>query len=487
MGAAGLTCTTCEQAAAGGPSIGMDIDLAMVPLRETGMEPFEIMMSESQERMLAVVTAGREDELATIFRRWGQHAAVLGRVTDDGLLRVRVGEQIVAEMPAHSLADAPLYHLPATEPAYLAARNAFDFATVAAPAPGQCGPILLRLLAAPNIASKEWIYAQYDHSVQINTIVGPGHGDAAVLRIRESSTNKGIAAKTDCNARYCYLDPFMGAQIAVAECARNLVCVGAEPAGVTDCLCFGNPEKPDRFWQFKRAVEGIAAACRFFRMPVVSGNVSLYNETADSAIFPSPLIGVVGVLDDISKATGMAFANSGDLIILLGTCTGELGGSEYMATLHGLEEGRPPHLDLDREVRVQGVTLEAIREGLVNSAHDCSDGGLAVALAESCIAGNVGAHIELEADIEASRETRLDALLFGEAQSRIVLSVRPQHLPRLQALAHIAGIPLCRLGSVGGVRLTIADNRKGFLHPVIDAQVADLEATYRNAIARLMS
>jgi phosphoribosylformylglycinamidine synthase II len=483
MGAAGLTCTSCEQAAEGG--VGMDIDLAMVPLREASMEPFEIMMSESQERMLAVVQAGREAEVAAIFRRWGLNAAVLGQVTADGILRVRVREQVVGEMPAQSLADAPLYNLPAEEPKYLKEKHAFDFGTIAEPADYRA--VLMRLLQAPNIASKEWVYSQYDHSVQINTVVWPGRGDAAVLRLRDSATGKGIAVKADCNSRYCYLDPFVGAQIAVAECARNLVCTGAEPAGVTDCLCFGNPEKPDRFWQFKSAIEGISAACRHFRLPVVSGNVSFYNETPDSVIHPSPLIGMVGVLDTVEHATGMAFRDAGDAIVLLGQCLDELGGSEYLATLHNLETGRPPELDLDRELNVQKVALAAIRAGLVKSAHDVSDGGLAVTLAESCITGNIGAHIELPDTVEATANIRLDAVLFGETQSRIVLSIQPENLPLLQDMARTAGVPLSYLGTVGGDTLTIADDRAAALRPLISAPLMGLSFAYRGAIQRLMS
>jgi phosphoribosylformylglycinamidine synthase II len=485
MGAAGLTCTTCEQAAAGG--VGMDIDLAHVPLREAGMEPYEIMMSESQERMLAVVEAGREQEVAAIFQRWGAHAVVLGRVTDDGILRVRVGDKVVAEMPAQSLADAPLYHLPAEEPAYLAAKQAFDFAQIPVPARGEFNNVMMRLLQAPNIASKEWIYSQYDHSVQINTVVYPGQGDAAVLRIRESATNKGIAVKADCNSRYVYLDPFEGAKLAIAECARNLVCVGAEPGGVTDCLCFGNPEKPDRFWQFRRAVEGIAEACRHFRLPVVSGNVSLYNETAESVIHPSPLIGMVGVLEDVTQSVGLAFRDQGDIIVLVGDTRDELGGSEYLATIHGLEEGRPPFLDMDREVNVQKLVLAAIREGLVKSAHDCSDGGLAVAAAESSIAGKIGAHLEIERGVAADDNIRLDSLLFGESQSRIVLSVAPQNLQKLIDAGKSLGVPVTKLGIVGGQNFVIADNRMDQFDQLIDLPLTEIEWAFRGAIARLMA
>jgi len=498
MGAAGLTCTTCEQAAAGG--VGMDIDLMHVPLREAGMEPYEIMMSESQERMLAVVQSGREEEVALIFTRWGVQARVLGTVTADGVLTIRNNGEVVAQMSAQSLADAPLYDLPAQEPQYLSSTRSFDFNTIAQPQNVQ--EVLLQLLQAPNIASKEWVYEQYDHSVQINTVVRPGQGDAAVLRVRESKLGKGIATKADCNSRYCYLDPFEGARIAVAECARNLVCVGAEPAGITDCLCFGNPEKPERFWQFKRAVEGIVEACNFFKLPVVSGNVSLYNETAESAIYPSPLIGAVGVLDNVEKAVGMGFKRAGDTIVLLGHCLDELGGSEYLASIHNVEAGRPPRLDLQTELNVQKLTLEAIREGIVQSAHDCSDGGLAVALAECCIAGGgdmigIGASIELPDTIEYSNSEqnmgdirangiRLDSVLFGETQSRIVLSVMPEHLPRLQQLAAGIGVPLSVLGQVGGAALRLSDNRRENLQSLINVPVAVMSVAYRGAIRRLM-
>jgi len=483
MGAAGLTCTTCEQAAAGG--VGMDIDLAFVPLREAGMEPYEIMMSESQERMLAVVTAGREAEVAAIFEKWGVHAAKLGTVTADGILTIRMNNEIVAQMTAESLADAPLYHLPATEPDYLAQLHAFDFAAI--PKPADYHHALIELLQAPNIASKEWVYSQYDHLVQTNTVVRPGAGDAAVLRIRESASGKGIAVKADCNSRYVYLDPFIGAQIAVAECARNLVCVGAEPGGVTDCLCFGNPEKPDRFWQFKRAIEGIVEACEKFRLPVVSGNVSLYNETSESVVHPSPLIGMVGVLQDVENHVGMAFRTPGDVIVLLGQCLDELGGSEYLATLHNLEVGRPPELDLDRELNVQRLTLAAIRRGLVKSAHDVSDGGLAVTIAESCITGRIGAAVEIPDTITATPDMRLDSILFGETQSRIVLSIQPENLPQIQEMARLINVPISVMGTVGGERLTISDDRTGVPTPLLEAQISEMEWAYRGAIGRIMS
>ncbi len=484
MGAAGLTCTTCEQAASGGETIGMDINLDKVPLREADMEAFEIMMSESQERMLGVVQKGREAEIIQIFEKWNTHAVPIGLVTDDGLITVRRRGEIVAEISAQSLVESPLYHLPSEEPAYFAQKKAFDFNTIAQPK--NYGEVLVRLLQAPNIASKEWIYEQYDHLVQINTVVRPGAGDAAVLRLRDSKSGKGLAVKADCNSRYVYLDPFLGAQIAIAECARNLICVGAEPAGVTDCLCFGNPEKPDRFWQFKRAIEGITAACTHFRLPVVSGNVSLYNETPDSVIHPSPLIGMVGVLQNVEQAMEMRFRDAGDLILLVGDCKDELGGSEYLFVEHGLEEGSPPSLDLARELNVHRFTLAAIRRGLIKSAHDVSDGGLAVTIAESCIAGKIGASIELPDSVESASNTRLDALLFGESQSRVVVSCARENLNRLQEMAHVASVPLSFLGTVGGEKLTVSDNRIEALTFLFDFPVSEMETAFRGAIGRLM-
>jgi phosphoribosylformylglycinamidine synthase len=482
MGAAGLTCTTCEQAAEGG--VGMDIDLDRVPLREPDMEAFEIMMSESQERMLAVVARGREAEVAAIFRRWGAHAEVVGQVLAEDILRVRRNGEIVAEMSAKSLADAPTYQLPFEEPKYLQQTRSFDFKTL--PIPTDWNATLLRMLAAPNIASKEWVYRQYDHSVQANTAIVPGDGDAAVIRVRESASGKGIALKADCNSRYCYLGPFEGARLAVVECARNLICVGAEPAGVTDCLCFGNPEKPERFWQFKRAVEGIADICTSLHLPVVSGNVSLYNETAESAVHPSPLIGMVGVLPDVNRHTRMGFSHAHDIIVLLGQCRDELGASEYAATIHGVEAGVPPRLDLERELAVQKLTLNAIRAGLIHSAHDCSDGGLAVALAECAIVGDVGAKIELPDGVEEAFGTRLDSVLFGESQSRIVVSLAPENLPRLSEAARAARVPISFLGTIGGERLVISDARGGGFRTLVDLPLEQAADAWKNAIARLM-
>ncbi|OIO89545.1 MAG: phosphoribosylformylglycinamidine synthase II [Armatimonadetes bacterium CG2_30_59_28] len=471
MGAAGLTCTTCEQAAAGG--VGMEIDIGKVPLREADMESFEIMMSESQERMLGVIEKGREAEIISILEKWDLNGVVIGRVTDDGQMRVLRDGVIVAEMPAASLADPPTYYLPSEEPSYLRDVQAFDFSTICEP--DDFDEALRTLLTSPDIAHKGWVFEQYDHMVQTNTVVLPGAGDAAVLRIKESS-GKGIAVTTDCNSRYCFLDPYVGAQIAVAEAARNVVCVGAEPAGITDCLCFGNPEKPDRFYPFKRAVEGIADACAFFELPVVSGNVSFYNETVESGIHPTPIIGLVGVLEDVERRLTMAFRNEGDLVILLGDSLEELGGSEHLYLSRELEAGKPPALDLNKELSVQRCCLRAAQAGLLSSAHDCSEGGLAVAIAESCMTGGHGVALRLESHM------RRDALLFGETQSRIVVSMLPCRLPALQSIAAECSTPLTLLGSVEGDRLTMMVNDL----EIVNQLVAELDNLWRGAIACLM-
>jgi len=470
MGAAGVTCTTSEMAAAGG--VGMDVDLALIPRREEGMEPYEVMMSESQERMLCVVEKGREEEAAAVFHKWDLNAVVIGRVTSDGILRIRDQGAVVAEMNARDLADPPTYEMPAEEPAYLRQVQSHDLSGL--PAPEDCGRVLLDLLAAPNIASKEWVYHQYDHMVQTNTSVLPG-ADAAVLRLK--GTERAIAVCMDCNPRYCYLDPRLGARIALAEAARNVVCVGAEPAGITDCLNFGNPEKPDRFWQFREAVTGLVEACRAFEVPVVSGNVSFYNETTEDVIFPTPKVGMVGVLEDIGRRTTHAFKQAGDVVALVGPTQAEFGGTEYLKQVHGLEVGRPPALDLDLEKRVQALVLEAIRAGWVQSAHDCSDGGLGVALAESCIGGSLGAEIELPAGLPA------EAWLFSESQSRVVLSVAEDRVEALRELAAKHQVPLTVLGKVGGERLAVRRNGA----TVADLAVDEMEQAYRSSIACLMT
>lgn len=445
LGAAGLTSSSAEMAGRAGT--GIELDVSLVPRREKGMTPYEVMLSESQERMLLVVEPEKEDAVRKVFGKWGLEAAVIGRVTEDGLFRVRDGDAVVAEVPVKALTEgAPVYYRRGEEPAYYREKKNYPVDTV--PIPDDLGGVLLRLLADPNIASKEWVYRQYDHMVMTNTVVRPG-ADAAVLRVK--GTKKGIALTTDCNSRYCYLDPYQGGMAAVAEAARNLSCMGAEPIGLTDCLNFGNPEKPEIFWQFEGAVRGIGAACRELEIPVVSGNVSFYNETEGEAIYPTPVIGMVGLLPDVTRRCTSGFKEPGDRIILFGDFIPELGASEYLAFIHGIEAGRVPALDLDLEKRVQALCRSLIHEGLIRSAHDCSEGGLAVALAECCIHGDVGALVETEIT------GRPDTFLFGEVQSCIVVSCIPRNLARVEALAREANVSFRLLGEVGGERLIIRD------------------------------
>jgi len=446
MGAAGLTCSSAEMADAG--EVGMEIDLDKVPLRETGMEAYEIMMSESQERMLVCVKKGKEKAVEDIFKKWDLHGVVIGHVTDDKKLRVKYQGKVVADINTEALAKAPIYHMPDEKPAYLDELQGFDFNSI--PVPKDFNNVLLKLLASPTIASKAWVYEQYDHMVQVNTCVLPG-SDAAVLRLKGRKI--GLAATTDCNSRYCYLNPYVGAQIAVAEAARNLVCSGAEPAAVTDCLNFGNPEKPDRYYAFKNCVNGIIDACKFFGTPVVSGNVSFYNESPQGAINPTPSIGMIGILPDIDKRMTQSFKNEGDIIILLGENKNELGGSEYLKVIHDKVAGNSPALDLATEKALQKTVFEAIQAGLINSAHDCSEGGLAVALAECCFPG-LGAQITC---LPGSGEIRNDSLLFGESQTRVIVSCSPQNADKLEKLAKQNKVSFAKIGKVGGTKLMIED------------------------------
>ena len=445
LGAAGLTSASVESAARGGS--GMDIDVLKVPRREQGMTPYEVMLSESQERMLVIVKKGCENKVKTLFERWDLRCDIIGQVTADGLARVREGDVVVAEIPVKLLSDPPLYRLPASKPAWLRGAQSLDLATLPDLAPTQAGPALLRLLGSPNIASKQRVYRQYDHQVQNNTVVAPG-SDAAVLRIK--GTAKAISLTTDGNGRYCYLDPYAGGAIAVAEAARNLACSGAQPLAITDCLNFGNPEKPDVYYQLKECIRGMAHACRVLGVPVISGNVSLYNETRGQAVYPTPVVGMLGLMEDVTKHCTAAFQRAGDLVYLLGTCDGVgLAGSEYLALEQGLVKGRPT-IDLALEKRVQRTCLAAIRQGLLHSAHDCSDGGLAVAVAESAVIGGLGFKGRLP------MEGRLDSALFGELQSRIVVSLAPENLPQLEKIASKHKVPLTKLGTVEGKHFAIA-------------------------------
>lgn len=403
------------------------------------------MMSESQERMLVVAKKGREDEVVALFEKWNLNAAVVGEVLEEEVLRIRFNGELVAEVPSQSLAAGPVYQLPNEAPSWIKELNSADLSNL--PLPADYNKTLLSLLSSPSIASKQWVFEQYDHMVQTNTVIPPGAGDAAVIRVKGIS--KGIGISTDCNSRYCYLDPYIGAQIAVAEAARNLVCVGADPAAVTDCLNFGKPEKPDRFWQLKRGVEGIADACRAFRVPVVSGNVSLYNEGPEAAVYPTPTIGMIGVLDKVEQHCTLAFKSTGHKIALVGVTKPEVGGSEYLAIEHGKEVGVPPTLDLDAEIAVQNFVLTAIQQGLLASAHDCAEGGLAVTIAESAIAGKLGA------DIAVDLVERPDMTLFAESQSRIVVSFDIANESALSALAKEQGVPFKVIGTVGGDQISM--------------------------------
>jgi phosphoribosylformylglycinamidine synthase II len=467
MGAAGVTCTTSEMAAAGG--MGMRVDLQKIPRRESGMEPYEVLMSESQERMLLVAERGREDEVIRVFRKWELQASVIGEITGDGRLMVLDGVREVANVSAEFLTEPPRYDLPYERPAYLDEAWAFDLNKL--PEPADYGQALSRLMAAPNICSKRWVYKQYDHMVQATTVEGPG-GDAAVLRIKEAAP-LGVGLTIDGNSRLVYLDPYEGARLNIAEAARNLACVGADPMIVTDGLNFGNPDKPDRYYQFREAVRGISDACEQFDLAVVSGNVSLYNESPEGPIHPTPIIGMLGVIPDVARRGTIGFKSDGDRIWLLGDLApeGSLAGSEYLSVEHDLEVGRPAGLKLDLELKLQEAVRQLVRQGLAASAHDCADGGMAVALTESCIAGGVGARIVPPA---VSAES-----LFGEAPSRVIVTVAEVNESAARQLLQSAGVPFVVLGEVGGDRLVVEG--------ALELPVAELEATWERTIPAAMS
>lgn len=471
MGAAGLTSSSCEMGARAGT--GIELELSLVPQRELGMTAYEIMLSESQERMLLVTEPDKAAAVLQIFKKWELDAVIIGTVTADGLLRVRNHGVVEAEIPNRALVnEAPVYQRPVRRPAYMDALNTpADRELVP---PGHYGQALGQLLGSPNLADKRWVYEQYDYMVRTNTVVPPG-GDAAVLRIKD--TDQALALSLDCNPRHCYMDPRGGAMSAVAESARNVVCAGARPLAITNCLNFGNPENPEIMWQFAEAVAGIAEACRALDTPVTGGNVSFYNETLGRGVYPTPVIGMVGLIDHVRHITTPWFKDEGDVILLLGENTAELGGSEYLALIHGLKKGPPPRLNLDRERAVQAVCREAIPLGIVKSAHDVSDGGLAVALAECCLSGRGllrGCAVRL-------RETlRADAVLFGEAPSRILLTSRDRDVQALQEMAARHQAPLAVLGQVGGKQFTIFLNQE----PVIAWPLLRLKEMWENPLAQ---
>ena len=475
MGAAGLTCSTTEMGSRGGA--GVEIDVSLVPQRESGMTPYEIMLSESQERMLLVAKPGREAEVERIFEKWDLHASRIGQVTNDGMLRVTDRGVVVAEIPNRALTDeAPVYRRPMSEPEYLRDAQQLDLDTLGAPKDSNA---LLALLGSPTIASKKWIYRQYDHMVRTNTINLPGLG-AGVVRIK--GTDRALAMSVDGNGRYCYLDPYRGAMLAVAEAARNVACSGARPLAATNCLNFGNPERPGIMWQFAKAVEGIGAACRALDLPITGGNVSLYNETDGKAIYPTPTIGVVGLLEHADHVISRRFQESGDAIMLLGGGGGELGGSEYLKVMHDLVRGVPPALDLEAERALQTLLVTLADHRLVRSAHDCSDGGIAVTIAESAFdTAGIGAEVSLEG-LNLTRDAAINvaAALFGESASRVVVSVVPEHVTTVLRHAAAANVPARVIGQTGSSRLRIAV--AGDI--VIDQSVDEAERVWSTAIDR---
>ena len=482
MGAAGLTSTSCEMASRGG--LGIEIELARVPQREPGMTPYEMMLSESQERMLLVAERGREGEVLKVFARWGLDAVEIGRVTDDGLVRVLHHAKVMAEIPSHALAEeGPVYQRPLAPPTPVAAQTRLvEF--------GAAGANLTEnfraLLAAPAIASKRWIWEQYDYMVRTNTLEAPGAGDAAVVRIKD--TKRALALSSDGNGRWCRLDPFIGAQLAVAEAARNVACSGAKPMAATNCLNFGSPEKPEVMWQFSRAIDGIAEACTALEIPITGGNVSFYNETLGRSIDPTPVLGVLGMIEDASRALGMAFRAEGDVILLLDgnpaetdttkNPAQEFSSSEYARTLRGIEAGAPPAVNLAAEKRLIALLVALASDGKLQSAHDVSDGGLAVTLAESCFASD-----GLSAKISLTSEEPDEAAVFGERGARAVVSVTPENLAAVLRIAAQYDVAAVQVGQVARGEFRIELNGR----TVVSAEVPSLADAWSGALGRLLN
>jgi len=471
MGAAGISCSSSEMSAKG--KVGMKINLDLVPMREVGMTAYELLLSESQERMLVVAHKGREQEILDVFEKWDLHAVVIGHVTDTQDVEYWKDGECKARIPADSLVlggGAPVYIRETSKPSYLAEKQAFDVDSIEDTTP--LSERLLELMQAPNIASKRWIFEQYDTMVRTNTVIGPGPSDAAVIRLK--GTDKGLAVKTDCNGRFVYLNPRKGGQIAVAEAARNVVCAGGKPLAITNCLNFGNPMKPENYWVFKEAVGGMGDACRVLDTPVTGGNVSFYNETPISAVFPTPTIGMLGLVENVERdATTASFKSDEDVIIYIGAPRIGLGGSEYLSWCHGLVTGDAPNIDLEFEKRLQDSLLAAIRKGMIRSAHDISDGGLATTLAESCLFGDQGARVDLESLGGATRE-----VFFSEAQSGVVISVSPGNQAGILAHFGDAGVPAHVLGQVGGTTLEIQG--------IASIPVSTLSDLHGNAIRKMM-
>ncbi|PKK83401.1 MAG: phosphoribosylformylglycinamidine synthase subunit PurL [candidate division Zixibacteria bacterium HGW-Zixibacteria-1] len=472
MGAAGITCSCSEMSFRGGAGVTIEID--DIPVREDHMTPYEILLSESQERMLVCVKKGLENEVKKVFDKWELDSTIIGYANNSGIFKVLKSGETVVEIPAKSLAlggDTPVYHRETKKPAYIDQLSKINFDEY--PEDRNWTQDLLTLLAAPNICYKGWVFDQYDSMVRTNTAVGPG-SDAAVLRVRK--TNKALAVTTDCNGRYCYLNPRKGAIQAVAESARNIVCSGGKPVAITNCLNFGNPYKPEIYYGFAEAVAGMGEACRAFGTPVTGGNVSFYNEDPERAVFPTPTIGMLGIVDDVAHITTQNFKDAGDLIFLLGENEEELGASEYLHTIYGKNTGPVPELDLYEEKRLQETLLEAIRRGYIKSAHDCSDGGLAVTLAECCIGyreNMIGASVRVEDDM------RHDCILFGESQSRVVVSVQNGSAAKLVDLCIMNNVSIQAIGIVGGGHLSIND--------LVNVSLKKLEDAYYDSLPKLLA
>ena len=478
MGAAGLTCSTCETASRGGA--GIEIDLQHVPQREPGMTPYEIMLSESQERMLIIVKKGKEDVVRAIFEKWDLPVAEIGFVTDDGIMRVKDHGKVVAEIPARSLTDeAPVYHRESRMPVRQSELNHFELRMT--PEPADIHGTLLALAAAPTIASKRWVYRQYDHTVRANTAVPPG-SDAAVVRIQTGDKAKFLASTVDCTARYVLLDPYRGGLLAVAEAARNLAMSGATPIGVTDNLNFGNPHNPEIFWHLKESVRGISDGCRFFEVPVTGGNVSLYNQSPAGPIDPTPTIGMVGQIAEEAHITTAQFKAEGDAVVLLGDWGWEIAATTYAQEIHGVKRGVPPEIDLHRERRMHHTVLSLIRNGWVKSAHDLSDGGLGVTALESCLGSSSDNGGWIGATLDLPEHQRLDITLFNESQSRALLSVAPENLKAVLDYAAEQGVPAWRIGTVGGTELVV--NHAGTCHAW---KLSELEEAWGKSIEKLMA
>jgi len=472
MGAAGITCSCSEMSAKG--ESGIKIDLDKVPLREDSMNAYEIMLSESQERMLVVIEQGFDKELNAIFEKWELDCTCVGEVTDTGMLEVYHRGNKVAEIPSEELVlggGAPQYDMPVREPAYFSEIN--NFTIDAIQEEEDYNKTLLTLLSTPNITSKQFVFRQYDSTVRSNTVQGPG-GAAAVIRLK--GTQKGLAMSTDCNGRYVYLNPRMGGQIAVVESARNVVCSGGEPLAITNCLNFGNPQDPEIYWQFKEAVTGIGEACRALNTPVTGGNVSFYNETGDTAVYPTPVIGMVGLLENINQSTTIEFKGAGDFIVTLGALNGCLGGSEYLRTIHGKIQGPIPHLNLELEMGIQELCLEAIKKGIIKSAHDLSDGGLAVNISESIVHSKQG----LGARLDVVRKLQNNELLFGECQSVIVVTLEESALYELILLAQKLDMHTQTIGRV-------TDTNSLVINDQINISRIKMENAYFNSLEKIMT